>query len=85
MKIGVKMYFPSYRMCKMAIEELVHSFIFFLLSTFEYSRFKGASMPARPAVLGQPCRASRAGQAGEPGSPGTADPARLAQLARKPP
>ena len=68
------MYFPSYRMCKMAIEELMHSFIFFLLSTFEYSRFKGVSMPARPAVLGQPCRARRA-------SP--ARPARLAQLARK--
>ena len=49
----------------MAIEELVHSFIFFLLSTFEYSRFKGVSMPARPAVLGQPS---------EPGSPGTAGP-----------
>ena len=48
------MYFPSYRMCKMAIEELMHSFIFFLLSTFEYSRFKGVSMPARPAVPGQP-------------------------------
>ena len=70
------MYFPSYRMCKMAIEELMHSFIFFFLSTFEYSGFKWVSLPARPTVLSQPCRARRA-------SP--ARPARLAQLARKHP
>ena len=47
MKIGVKVYFPSYRMCKMAIEheQLMHSFILFLLLTSEYSRFKGVFMP----------------------------------------
>jgi len=32
MKIGVKMYFPSYRMCKKAIEHLMRSFIFFYCS-----------------------------------------------------
>ena len=78
------MYFPSYRMCKMAIEELciVSSFFYCPLSSIHVLR----GFPCQP---GQPCWASRVGpavpgQAGEPGSPGTADPARLAQLARKP-
>ena len=53
------MYFPSYRMCKMAIEELMHSFIFFFYSPLS-SIHVLRGFRCQP---GQPCWASRAGPA----------------------
>ena len=58
------MYFPSYIMCKIAIEQL--SFILFLLFTSEYSLVVGRARPAEPGQSGQP------GLSGEPGQPSRA-------------
>ena len=78
MKIGVKMYFPSYRMCKMAIEELMHSFIFFFIVHFRVFTFH-RGFPCQP---GQPCWASRAGPAERARRASPARPARPARLTR---
>ena len=62
------MYFPSYRMCKKAIEQLMHSFIFFFYCSLERELVAGRAGPAGPARRAWP--AGRAGPAGEPGQPG---------------
>jgi len=63
------MYFPSYRMCKKAIEHLMRSFIFFYCS-LERELVAGRAGPA-----GAASRPSRAGPGGRAGPSGRAWPA----------
>ena len=62
------MYFPSYRMCKRAIEHLMRSFIFFFIVHLSVSWLPGE--PASPAEPGQAGEAGEPGQRGEPGQQG---------------
>ena len=53
------MYFPSYRMCKMTIEQLVRSFIFFFYCSRPSIRWLSAEL-GQPGLSGEPSWASRA-------------------------
>ena len=65
------MYFPSYRMCKKAIEELMRSFIFFFIVHLSVSWLPGEpEQPGQPAGPAEPGQAGQPGQRGEPGQPG---------------
>ena len=57
MKIGVKMYFPSYRMCKKAIEHLKRELV--------AGRAGPAGAASRPSRAGPAGRALLAGPAGD--------------------
>jgi len=69
MKIGVKMYFPSYRMCKKAIEHLMRSFIFF------YCSLERELVAGRAGAASRPSRAGPGGRAGPSGRAWPAGPA----------
>ena len=70
------MYFPSYRMCKKAIEQLMHSFIFFFYCSLERELVAGpAGAASRPSRAGPGWRAVPARRAWPAGPAGRAWPA----------
>ena len=69
------MYFPSYRMCKKAIEQLMLSFIFFYCSLERELVAGPAGAASRPSRAGPGGRGGRAGPARRAGPVGRAWPA----------
>ena len=65
------MYFPSNRMCKKAIEQLMLSFIFFFVVHLSVSWLPGQpGQPSRPSRVGPGGRGGRAGPARRAGPAG---------------